>query len=329
MTETRGPSLHARSIIIDGLNISRWQEETFLNLHRGGLTAINATVAVWEDLKGTIHNLADWHQHFHQHDGILMQVRTVADISRAKETGRVGIIFGFQNIAPIEDDLDLLPIFAALGVRVIQPVFHYRNSVGDGCWEQTDAGMSMFGFEVVKVLNRLGILIDLSHAGPRTTMEAIAASEQPVAFTHANPTTLCDHPRNKSDDELKLLAQKGGVVGASIYPNFLAAGNHARLPDFLGVVDYLVNLVGLDHVAIGTDLTEGQPKEFFLGLRRGRKHSRGIGWPPIFPEGIRSASDFPNIAAGLLDRGYAEPDVEKILGGNLLRLFTEVWPGGR
>jgi membrane dipeptidase len=325
LKENRGVSLHAQSIIIDGLNVSRWQEETFLKLHRGGLTAINATIAVWEDLNQTIHEIVRWHQYFQQYDNIIMPIRTVADIKKAKEAGKVGIIFGFQNISPIEDDLNLLSIYKELGVRIIQPVFHYRNPVGDGCWEQTDSGLSMFGIQVIKALNHLGILIDLSHAGHQTTMEAIEVSQKPVACTHANPRALCDHPRTKTDEELKFLAQKGGVVGASSYPSFLASRGRATLADFLDVIDYLVNLLGVDHVAIGTDLVEGQPEEFFLGLRRGRIHSKPLELPVVFPEGIRSASDFPNITAGLLDRGYSESDVVKIIGGNLLRLFEEVW----
>ena len=297
-----------------------------MKLHQGGVTAINATIAVWEDLNETVHGIARWHEYFQQYDNIIMPVRSVADIKRAKESGKVGIIFGFQNVCPIEDDLNLMPVFKELGVRIMQPVFHYRNAVGDGCWERTNSGLSMFGIQIIETLNRLGILIDLSHAGHQTTMEAIEVSEKPVAFTHANPRALCDHPRTKTDEELMLLAQKGGVVGASSYPAFLASKGRATLADFLDVIDYLVKLLGVNHVAIGTDLVEGQPREFFLGLRRGRKHSTPIELPVVFPEGFRSASDFPNITAGLLERGYSESDVARIMGGNLLRLFEEVWP---
>ncbi len=128
MRESRGLALHARSVIIDGLNVSRWQEETFLKLHQGGVTAINATIAVWEDLNQTIHEIARWHQYFQEYDNIIMPVRTVADIKEAKERGKVGIIFGFQNISPVENDLNLLSVFKELGVRIIQPVFHWPIS---------------------------------------------------------------------------------------------------------------------------------------------------------------------------------------------------------
>lgn len=188
--------------------------------------------------------------------------------------------------------------------------------------------MSQFGLEVIEEMNRSGILIDLSHVGYRTTMEAIEASEKPVAFTHANPRSLCDHPRNKTDEQIKALVKKGGIVGANIFPPFLAAGSKATIGDVVGVIDYLVDLAGIDHVAIGTDFTEGQPREWFDWLLTG-KSKKGPGmeleYPVVNPEGIQSAADFPNITRALLARGYAESDVRKIMGENWLGLFEEVW----
>jgi membrane dipeptidase len=203
-----------------------------------------------------------------------------------------------------------------------------RNYVGDGCLERTDCGLSDFGLEVIEEMNHLGILIDLSHVGYRTTMEAIEASEQPVAFTHANPRALCNHPRNKTDEAIKALADKGGVIGANIFPPFLAAGSHATIEDVIDVIDYLVNLVGVDRVGIGTDFTEGQPREVFDYWLTG-KSSKGprmrLDYPIVNPEGIRSAADFPNLTDALVTRGYPASHVKKIMGGNWLRLFEEVW----
>jgi membrane dipeptidase len=324
----RSAAMHAESIIIDGLEISHFGEETFLNLRAGGLTAINATVTVLEGFRATISRIAEWYRLFDRYGALIMPVRTAEDIRRAKEGGKVGIIFGFQNTSPIEDDLYLLSIFKELGVRIIQLTYMERNYVGDGCLERTDCGLSQFGLEVIEEMNRLGILIDLSHVGYTTTMEAIEASEKPVAFTHANPRSLCDHPRNKTDEQIKALVNKGGVIGANIFPPFLAAGSKATIEDVVSVIDYLVDLAGIDHVAIGTDFTEGQPREVFDYWLTG-KSKKGPGmeleYPIVNPDGIQSTADFPNITRALLARGYAEPDVKKIMGENWLRLFEKVW----
>ncbi len=324
----KADQLHAASIIIDGLEISRWSEEVFLNLRRGGLTAINATVAVIEGFNKTIQSIAGWYQMFERYPSLIRPVRKVEDIHRAKEEGKTGIIFGFQNTSPIEDDLDRLAVFRELGVRVIQLTYMERNYVGDGCLERTDCGLSRFGLEVIEEMNRLGILIDLSHVGYRTVMEAIEVSKKPVAFTHANPRGLCDHPRNKTDEQIKALARKGGVVGANAFPPFLSAGSKATMKDFMDAVDYLVKLVGTDHVSIGTDFTEGQPRTFFDYILKGKSKkelSMDVEYPIVNPEGIRSSADFPNITRALLARGYSESDTKKIMGENLVQLFKEVW----
>jgi len=328
MKSNRASSLHAESIIIDGLEISSWEEKPFRQMREGGVTAICATVAVIEGFRETIGAIGEWYRMFERYEGLIMPARSVEDIRRAKELGKTGIIFGFQNTSPIEDDLYLLSIFKALGVRVIQLTYMERNYVGDGCLERTDAGLSSFGLEVVEEMNRLGILIDLSHVGYTTTMEAIEASAKPVAFTHANPRALCDHPRNKTDEQIRALAEKGGVIGANVYPPFLAAGSKATLADVVEVIDYLVNLAGIDHVGIGTDFTEGQPDEWFDYILTG-KSKKGpdmeLELPIVNPEGIRSAAEFPNLTAALVDHGYAESDVKKIMGENWLRLYGEVW----
>jgi membrane dipeptidase len=324
----RADQLHAASIIIDGLEISRWSEEVFLNLRRGGLTAVNATVAVIEGFNETIQSIARWYQMFEHYPSLIRHVRTVEDIHRAKEEGKTGVIFGFQNTSPIEDDLDRLAIFKELGVRVIQLTYMERNYVGDGCLERTDCGLSRFGLEVIGEMNRLGILIDLSHVGYRTVMEAIEASQKPVAFTHANPRGLCDHPRNKTDEQIKALAKKGGVIGANVFPPFLSAGSKATMKDFVDAIDYLVKLVGIDHVSIGTDFTEGQPRTFFDYILKGKSKkelSMDVEYPIVNPEGIRSSADFPNITRALLAKGYSESDTKKIMGENLVQLFKEVW----
>ncbi|MBW1713329.1 MAG: dipeptidase [Deltaproteobacteria bacterium] len=321
-------AVHNSAIVIDGLEVSKFERSVFENMRQGGLTAVNCTVSILENFRQTVGNIRWWLEAFEEEADLIMPVFSTDDILEAKRLGKTGIILGFQNTSAIEDDLDLLAVFKALGVRVIQLTYMESNLVGQGCLERIDAGLTNFGLEVVEEMNRLGLLIDLSHVGQRTTMEAIEASRDPVAFTHANPLGVCDHPRNKPDEAIKALAAKGGVVGATIFPPFLPAGNNSTLKDFVKVIDYLVELVGIAHVGIGTDFTEGQPREFFDWLLTGRSKkgpALKLDHPLRLPPGIQSSAEFGNLTGLLHQAGYAEEDIKKIVGGNFMRLFKQVW----
>ena len=328
-TESEAKQLHERSMVIDGLNVSRWGEEAvYRHLHEGGLTAINATVAVWEGTQGTLRNIARFYKDFDSYSRYIRHVTCLEDIRKAKEENRVGIIFGFQNSSPIEDDLDLVEVFHRLGVRAIQITYNDLNLVGAGCYERQDVGLSQFGVDLVAEMNRLGMVVDLSHVGHRTTMDAIETSEDPVWFSHTNPKRLCDHPRNKTDEEVKALVAKGGIVGANSFPTFLARGYDSTLEDVLDVVDYWVDLVGIDSVGIGLDFTELHTKEWFNWLMAGKLKGSTVfplPYPIPLPAGITRADEMPNLTAGLVGRGYSEEEVQKIMGLNVLRLFERVW----
>ena len=326
--------IYDEAIVIDGLSISNWESDAvFRRLRAGNITAINATVATWENFVQTMAHLSVWMRRFRERDDIL-QVKETADIYAAKEQGKTGIILSFQNASPIENELDRLGLFLALGVRVIQLTYHETNLLGSGCWERTDGGLSNFGVDAVREMNRLGIVIDLSHVGPKTTMDAIEMSEQPVAITHANARSFCDHPRNKEEDALKLLAEKGGVVGATSYAHFLPKGFDSTVEDFVDAIDDMVERVGIDHVAIGTDSTHDQPLEFwhYIGSQQGTKFPSTFadGSVPYTelsfqPKGIDSPAEFPNLAEALVNRGYSAEDITKLLGGNWMNLFERVW----
>lgn len=325
---SHGEALHRSLEVIDGLQISDWGETVFRNMRKGGLTAVHATVSVLENFRETVQNLIRWHGYFETYADLIMPVTRVSDIAAAKEADKTGIVFGFQNTSPIEDDIGLLTVFHALGVRIVQLTYMEANLVGQGCLERVDAGLTNFGLSVVEEMNRLGMLIDLSHVGHRTTMDAIEASEQPVVFTHANPRSLKDHPRNKPDEAIRDLARKGGVIGATLFPPFLPGGPEPGIEEVVAVIEHLVQMVGIDHVAIGTDFTEGRPRAFFDWLLAG-KAGRGAGmeleYPLRLPKGFQTSADFPNLTEALVKRGYADADVQKIMGGNLLRLFGKVW----
>ena len=325
---------YEKAIVIDGLNVSNWDsEDVFTSLRAGNLTAISATVATWDNFQQTMDQIGPWLRRFRERDDVL-QVKNTQDILAAKKAGKTGIILSFQNASPIENDLDRLGIFHALGVRVIQLTYHERNLLGNGCFERRDEGLSNFGLDAVREMNQLGILIDLSHVGDRTTLEAIEASEKPVAITHANARAYHDHPRNKQDEALKLLAEKGGVIGACSFCPFLPTGFDSTVEDYVNAIDDMVERIGIDHVAIGTDTTQDQPLSFwhYISAQQGTKYPStftNTAWRyeelSFQPKGMEKPDEFPNLATALMDRGYNTADLLKILGGNWLRLFRDVW----
>lgn len=325
----KSDELHRKSIIIDGLSASRWGDpDVYRHLHEGGLTATNATIAVWEGTKQTMQAIGRYYKDFETYGEWIRPVTKIADIQAAKDEKRVGIIFGFQNSSPIEDDLDLVEVYHKLGVRVIQITYNDLNYVGAGCYEREDVGLSSFGVDLVKEMNRLGMVVDLSHVGYKTTMDAIEVSEQPVWFSHVNPMALHKHCRNKTDDQVKALIAKGGVVGANVFPAFLKRQYESTLEDFISVIDHWVEVAGVDHVAVGLDFTENQTEEWFQWLMAGKRKSSTVyplKLPLKLPEGITRADEMPNVTAALLNRGYTSEDVQKIMGLNVLRLFKQVW----
>ena len=329
--------IYDEAIVIDGLNVSNWESDAvFQRLRAGNITAINATTATWENFVQTMAHVSVWMRRFRERNDI-MQVKDIVDVHSAKQSDKTGIILSFQNASPIENELDRLGLFHELGVRVIQLTYHETNLLGSGCWERNDCGLSNFGIDAVREMNQLGIVIDLSHVGPKTTMDAIEMSEQPVAITHANARSFCGHPRNKEEEALKLLAEKGGVVGATSFANFLPKEFDSTVEDFVDAIDNMVERIGIDHVAIGTDSTHDQPIEFWHYI----VSQQGTKFPSTFadasvpytelsfqPKGIDSPAEFPNLADALVNRGYGAEDITKLLGGNWMSLFERVWYPG-
>ena len=216
----------------------------YRSLQEGRVTGINATIAIWENFRETMDNLAAWVHRFESYQDTVTQARTARDILRAKEEGKVGVVFGWPNASPIENDLNRLALFHTLGVRIIQITYNERNLIGNGCYERTDDGLSRFGQDAVKEINRLGILIDLSHVGDRTTLDAAEQSDSPVSCTHANARSFLNHPRNKTDDALRVIAERGGVIGANAFPPFLRNGFASTIRDYVDAIDDLIERVG-------------------------------------------------------------------------------------
>lgn len=321
-------ALHRRAIVIDSLLGSLGSPRGALE---AGLTAVHLTVATYtDDFRQAIRAIYNHYCVLDAYPDQTMLVTVASDVERCKREGRLGVILGFQGGTPIEDDLELLTIFHRLGIRIIGPTYMERNLLGDGCLEPANQGLTYFGIQFVREMNRLGMLIDLSHAGYALCEDVLAHSKDPVAFTHSNSRTLCDVPRNVPDSILRAVAVAGGYVGVSPYSAIVGRleSGRPKLEDFLRHLDYLVELVGPDHVGIGTDFFDGKGPVNYLSWSQ-RRYPETLGFPfsDRHVSGFDGIGRWPGLASALVARGYSESDILGILGGNFLRLLRRVWRG--
>ena len=311
--------------------------EMLANAQASGITAVNLTVsgvvAAHLAFDTAFDHIAYWEKELSTHPDALVKVLNVEDVRRAKETECLGLIYGFQDAAMLEGQVDHLDRFHELGVRIVQLTYNVRNEVGDGCLEQENAGLSEFGRVVVEQMNELGMLVDLSHCGQRTTAEAIEGSTAPVAITHSGCSAVFEHPRNKRDEELRKLADRGGVIGIYMMP-FLNAQGPAQVEHFVEHVEYAIALCGEDHVGVGSDnsITPTVADDAYmralsvLAEERIRLGNAAPGENEVmFVEGLNAPRRMELVAGLLESRGHSDRRVEKIIGGNFLRLFREVW----
>jgi membrane dipeptidase len=319
-------SLHDEAVIIDGLIIARWDRSIFEDMRRGGLSAANCTVSVWEGFSDTVSNIADMKALIRENSELVSLVRTTADILDAKKNNKTGIVLGFQNAHAFEDNLGYIEAFADMGVRVVQLCYNTQNLIGTGCYER-DGGLSGFGREAIAEMNRVGIMVDLSHVGPKTSEEAILESKKPVCYSHCLPAGLKQHPRNKSDEQLRFIAAHGGFIGVTMFPPFLKRGIDATVDDYVEAIDYVIDLVGDDCVGVGTDFTQGYDKGFFDWIThdKGRYRKLTSFGSIINPLGIRTIGEFPNLTAAMQKAGWQEERIRKVMGGNWVRVFGQVW----
>jgi membrane dipeptidase len=264
-------------------------------------------------------------------------VRVLAgrDLRAAKDSRRLGIVYGFQDTSMLEGDLGRLELFAGLGVRIVQPTYNRRNLMGDGCLETADGGLSLLGRTLISELERQRLLLDLSHAGPRTIAEGIAAANGPLAITHTGCRALADLPRNTSDAALRALADKGGVAGI-YWMSFLRRGGQPTAADLIAHIEHAVDVAGEDHVGLGTDgpISAAPMDEAFRAAHRAdveRRIKAGISAPGESPDvynvilEYNSPRRFLLLADDLARRGWPASRIEKLIGGNFARLFNEVW----
>ncbi len=346
---------YSDAVVIDGLGgwlsdfseppDARLSPSVIGDIKLSGLTAVNVTVGyvgnVSDIAKGravTLETITYFDRKLDANPDVFVKVLTGADLALAKQTRRLGVIYGFQDSSLFGPELFRLDTFFHLGLRVLQPTYNLRNLVGDGCLEKANGGLSLLGYELVERANALGICLDLSHAGRRTMSDVIRASKKPVAITHTGCAALVDLPRNTPDDQLSLVAKRGGVAGIYFVP-FLRAAGQPTSDDVIRHIEHAIKICGEDHVGIGTDggirAVEVTP-EARRKLRESfaMRKEVGVAAPgedaerfQFIPD-LNSPRRLEKLATLLLDRGHSEKRVRKVLGENLQRLFNEVWPVG-
>lgn len=317
------------NVLIDGLQYANWSEKIFRQMREGGMDAIHVTITYHENFRETVLNIERWNRWFEQFPELIFQGRTAADVLLAQKTNRTAIFFGSQNPSCIEDDIGLVEVLYTLGMRFMQLTYNNQSLLASGCYESDDTGLTRMGREVVAEMNRVGLVVDMSHCAERSTLEAIEHSSRPIAITHANPLNWHNALRNKSDTVLRALGESGGMIGCSIYPHHLKGGSGCTIQSYCDMVARTAELVGVDHTGIGTDLCQDQPDSIVEWMRVGRwtkqiDYGEGSaaapGFPPM-PEWFGDNRDFYNIAKGLHATGMNEKDIAAIMGNNWLRFF--------
>ncbi len=317
--------------LIDNLQYAKFSPRIFEQMRAGRVDAVHVTIAYHESFREMVLNLERWNRWFEDHADLIFKGTTAACVRRAQEEGRTAIFFGFQNPSPIEDDIGLVEICHQLGIRFMQLTYNNQSLLATGCYEDDDTGLTRMGKQVVTEMNRVGMVVDMSHSAERSTLEAIAHSSRPIAITHANPHWWHPALRNKSDTVLKALTQAGGMLGFSVYPHHLAGGPDCTLESFCGMVAEAADRYGARHLGIGTDLCQDQPDSVVEWMRVGRWSKKidygegsanNAGFPPM-PGWFNDNRDFGNIRAGLEATGLSTEDVDGIMGGNWLRFYEE------
>lgn len=313
-----------RPALIDGLQYCNYSEKIFQQLRDGGVDAIHTTISYHEDFRETVENIVRWNQWFETCSDLIFAGREAADVRRAQAEGRTAVFFGLQNCSPIEDDIGLVAVLYDLGVRFMQLSYNNQSLLATGCYETQDPGITRMGREVIAEMNRVGMVIDMSHSATRSTLEAIELSSRPIAVTHANLYDWHSVPRNKPQEVLHALAETGGMLGLSLYPHHLKDGTDCTLESFCGMVADAAEVMGAQNLGIGTDLCQNQPDEIVQWMRRGKWTKDPEGAKAVFPTQppwFQSNCDFGNIAAGLAKAGFAKTEIDGIMGDNWLRFF--------
>jgi len=314
---------------IDNLQYCKWSREVFQINREAGLDAVHVTVVYHEDYNEFLERVNEWNNHFKENSDLIFLGSTYKDIEKARLEKKTAIFFGFQNCSPIEDDISLIEKVHNQGCRFMQLTYNNQSLLATGCYEKNDSGVTNFGREAIKEMNRVGIVVDMSHSAEKSTFDAIEFSSKPIAITHANPSFWFGAKRNKSDELLKALSDSKGMLGLSLYPHHLKDTSNCTLESFCEMAAKTAELMGVKHIGIGSDLCIGHPNSVVEWMRNGtwtkvKDYGEGSSKNPNFPKQpnwFEDARGFKNLENGLKKVGFREAEVNDILGNNWYNFY--------
>ena len=318
-------------MFIDGLQYCNWSEKIFKQWRASNLTAVHVTISYHEQFRETVSNFEQWNSWFEKYPSLIMPAFYAEDVETANKQNKTAVIFGFQNPSPIEDDIGLVEILHRLGGRFMQLSYNNQSLLATGCYEENDPGITRMGKEVIKEMNRVGMVVDMSHSSERSTFEAIELSSRPIVISHANPSFWHPAKRNKSDEIIKELSNSNGMLGFSLYPHHLNNSTQCSLEDFCSMIARTADLIGIDHIGFGSDLCQDQPDSIVEWMRVGKwtkeiDYGEGSASNPGFPDmpsWFRDNRDWHNIIEGLQKHGFSNDEINKIKGENWLSFFRK------
>ena len=317
---------------IDNLQYCNWSREIFQINKQAGLDAIHVTIVYHEDFDELKIVLKNWENYFSENSDLIFHGKSYKDIEKAKSENKTAVFFGFQNCSPIEDDIGLVEKVYDLGCRFMQLTYNNQSLLATGCYESIDSGVTNFGREVIREMNRLGLVIDMSHSAEKSTIDAIEISKKPIAITHANPSFWHSAKRNKSNELLTILSKNEGMLGLSLYPHHLKNGSNCSLESFCEMTARTAEIMGTDKIGIGSDLCLGQSDSVVEWMRNGswtKRKNFGEGSKnkpgfPLQPEWFKDARGFENLEKGLKKVGFSEAETNGILGNNWYNFYKDI-----
>ena len=317
---------------IDNLQYCNWSREIFAINREAGLDAVHATIVYHEDFNELQKIINSWNNHFKENSDLIFLGKNYSDIEKAKKEKKTAIFFGFQNCSPVEDDINLIEKVHEQGCRFMQLTYNNQSLLATGCYEKNDSGVTNFGKEAIKEMNRVGIVVDMSHSAEKSTFDAIQLSEKPIAITHANPSFWYKAIRNKSNDLLKALASSGGMLGLSLYPHHLKDGSNCTLENFCEMTAKTAEIMGVKNIGIGSDLCINHPDSVVEWMRNGtwtktKNYGEGSKNKPGFPkqpDWFLDARGFNNLEIGLNKIGFNEDETNGILGNNWYNFYKGI-----
>ena len=317
---------------IDNLQYCNWSRQIFEINREAKLDAVHVTIVYHEDYDELVLEIKKWKKLFEENSDLILSGKNFKDIDKAQRENKTAIFFGFQNCSPIEDDIDLVEKVHELGCRFMQLTYNNQSLLATGCYEKIDSGVTNFGRETIKEMNRVGIVVDMSHSAEKSTFDAIEISEKPIAITHANPSFWHPAKRNKSNDLLKTLSQSGGMLGLSLYPHHLKNNTDCTLQSFCEMTARTAEIMNVKSIGIGSDLCLEQPDSVVEWMRNGtwsksKNYGEGSKNRPGFPKQpgwFKDARGFENLEKGLMKIGFSEDETNGILGNNWFNFYKNI-----